>query len=383
MADLSSISVENRMDDEQKTELCHKELANLNIFMTDDDKTSTDITKMSNFFDTYIKNTSLAIQKNSKSEVVMNIPSSMIGSLNEVIHTASTLVDRGTTYIPDFDNLPSEIKAKLKKGVYKLGESRQVDGNARAVIVDQTGGRIRDVTLKKVTDGVDLLDKTKNLTVQLQLQQIYQKLGEISELQEYQLETDRNSRIIVPFFSARDLILKANNATNQSEHYRLLEKADELLINSLNELAQDISTTSNHLAKQVSIPFGFGLWGKTVELYTNYLSSDLFMITQFTGVRMQLLENLGKNADVEKLMTQYKATMKGLVTKPLTKKKQTAISLLHGYTHYNGNNMDLWLHFGDDISHFLSDDLTTAELPDGGNEIYIVSMEDADDEQGK
>lgn len=63
MADLSSISVKNRMDDEQKTELCHKELANLNIFMTDDDKTSTDITKMSNFFDTYIKNTSLAIQK--------------------------------------------------------------------------------------------------------------------------------------------------------------------------------------------------------------------------------------------------------------------------------------------------------------------------------
>lgn len=70
--------------------------------------------------------------------------------------------------------------------------------------------------------------------------------------------------------------------------------------------------------------------------------------------------------------------MKGLVTKPLPKKNQTAISLLHDYTHYNDNNMDLWLHFGNDISHFLSDDLTTAELPDGGNEIYLVSMEDID-----
>lgn len=376
MADLGSISVESRMDDEQEMELCHTELANLNFFITDDDKSSTDITKMSNFFDIYIKNSSFAIQKNSKSEVIMNIPSSMIGSLNEVIHTASTLVDRGTTYIPDFDNLPSEIKVKLKKGIYKLGESRQVDGNARAVLVNQNGKRVRDITLKKVTNGVDMLDTTRNLTTQFQLQHIYQKLGEISELQEYQLETDRNSRIIVPFFNARDLILKANNATDQSERFHLLEEADKLLINSLNELAQDISTTSSHLAKQVSKPFGIGLWGKEVKLYTNFLSSDLFMMTQFTGVRMQLLEYLGKTADEKQLMMQYKATMNELVTKPLAKKNQTAISLLHDYTHDNDNNIDFWLHFGNDISHFLS-----AELPDNGNEIYLVSMEGIDDEQ--
>lgn len=376
MADLGSISVENRMDDEQKTELSHSELANLNIFITDDDKSSTDITKMSNFFDIYIKNSSLAMRNNSKSELVMNIPSSMVGSLNEVIHTASTLVDSGTTYIPDFDNLPSGIKEKLKKGIYKLGDSRQVDGNVRAVIVDKKGTRVRDITLKKVTNSVDMLDTTRNLTTQFQLQQIYQKLGEISELQEYQLETDRNSRIIVPFFTARDLILEANNAFNQAERYSKLEEANTFLIKSLNELAQDITTTSSHLANQVSKPFGIGLWGKEVKLYTNFLSSDLFMMTQFTGVRMQLLEHLGKKTDEKQLMNKYKATMRELVTKPLTKKKQTVISLLHGYTHYNDNNVDLWLHFGNDISHFVS-----AELPDNGNEIYLVSVEDVDDEQ--
>lgn len=380
MADLNKMFVENEMNNENATELCKTEPANLNIFITDDDKSSTDITKMSNFFDIYINNTSLAIRKNSKAEVIMNIPSSMIGSLNEIVHTASTLVDRGTTYIPDFDSLPSEIKEKLKKGIYKLGESRQVDGNARAVIVNQNGKRVRDITLKKVTDGIDLLDTTRNLTTQFQLQQIYQKLGEIAELQEYHLETDRNSRIIVPFFNARDLILKANNTTNQEERYRLLEKADTFLINSLNELAQDIPTTSNHLAKQVSIPFGIGLWGKEVKLYTNFLSSDLFMMTQFTGVRMQLLEYLGKTADEKQLMIQYKATMNELVAKPLTKKNQTAISLLHDYATYNANNMDLWFHFGNDVSQFLSEDLTAAELSNGENEIYLVSAEDIDDE---
>lgn len=380
MADLSSISFDNGMKDEQTTEPCNTELANLNIFITDDDKTSTDITKMSNFFDIYIKNTSLAIRKNSKTEVITNIPSSMIGSLNEIFHTASTLIDRGTTYIPDFDSLPNDIKKKFKEGIYKLGESRQVDGNARAVLVDQSETRVKDITLKKVTNGIDMLDTTRNLTTQFQLQQIYQKLGEIAELQEYQLETDRNSRIVVPFFCARDLILKANNASNQAEHYQPLEEADSLLIKSLNELAQDITTTSKYFAKQVCKPLGIGLWGKSVKLYSNYLSSDLFMLTQFTGVRMQLLEYLGKTADEKQLMIQYKAAMKELVTNPLTKKNQTAVSLLHDYATYDDKNMNLWFHFGNDVSRFLSDDFAAAELSNGGNEIYLVSMEDIDNE---
>ena len=39
-------------------------------------------------------------------------------------------------------------------------------------------------------------------------------------------------------------------------------------------------------------------------------------------------------------------------------------------------NLNLWLHFDNDISNFLS-----AELPDNGNEIYLVSMEENNDEQ--
>lgn len=99
MADISNIAVGNEMSGENKMEL-----ATLNIFLTDVDRHSTDITKMSNFFDIYIKNTTLAIRKNSKAEVVVNIPSSMFGSLSEVVRTVSTLVNRGATYILNFDN---------------------------------------------------------------------------------------------------------------------------------------------------------------------------------------------------------------------------------------------------------------------------------------
>ena len=41
---------------------------------------------------------------------------------------------KNNNYVLDFDNLPQEVKEKLKKRIYKLGESRQVDGNLRAVV---------------------------------------------------------------------------------------------------------------------------------------------------------------------------------------------------------------------------------------------------------
>ncbi|MFR3747312.1 hypothetical protein [Streptococcus sp.] len=44
-------------------------------------------------------------------------------------------------------------KKKLENGTFKVGNSKKIDGNYRAVIVDTTKNNVRveDVTLKKVT----------------------------------------------------------------------------------------------------------------------------------------------------------------------------------------------------------------------------------------
>lgn len=49
-----------------------------------------------------------------------------------------------------FDILPVDIKTKLKKGIYTIGNPRQADGNLRAVVLDENGVRIKDISLKKV-----------------------------------------------------------------------------------------------------------------------------------------------------------------------------------------------------------------------------------------
>lgn len=57
----------------------------------------------------------------------------------------------------------------------KIGESRQVDGNLRAVIVDEAGTRVKDVTLKEVQINPGTMEALRSITNQLQMRQIYAK----------------------------------------------------------------------------------------------------------------------------------------------------------------------------------------------------------------
>lgn len=95
------------------------------------------------------------------------------------------------TLLPDFDNLPIDVKTKLKKGIYKVGNSKQVDGNLRAVILDENDVRIKDVTFKKVINNSGNIETARSIGNQLQMRQIYTKLADIQEIQTYQFEKDR------------------------------------------------------------------------------------------------------------------------------------------------------------------------------------------------
>lgn len=119
------------------------------IFKTDEDKYKRDITLMSDFFDGYVQQMASSIREQSNFEVIQNIPVASIGIINDALHQASVVLNGNVTLLPDFDTLPVGIKDKLKKGIYTVGESKQVDGNLRAVILDEEGVRVKDITLKK------------------------------------------------------------------------------------------------------------------------------------------------------------------------------------------------------------------------------------------
>ena len=119
---------------ENEKELCKGEIVDvesrkpLAIFKTDEDKYGRDIALMSDFFDGYVQQMSLAIREQSDLEVLTELPMADLGIISDVVHQAEVVMQGNMTLLPDFDNLPPDIKTKLKKGIYTVGESKQVDG---------------------------------------------------------------------------------------------------------------------------------------------------------------------------------------------------------------------------------------------------------------
>ena len=204
----------------EEIEIVEIEKKPLVIFKTEADKYGRDITLMSDFFDGYVQQMASTIRKQSNFEVLENIPASSLGIINDAIHQASVILKGNVTLLPDFDSLPVDIKDKLKKGIYTIGESKQVDGNLRAVILDEEQVRVKDITLKKVITNPGNIETVRSIGNQIQMRQIYAKLADIQEFQTYQLEKDRDRDIIVPFLDARSLVLEAEYKQTEEENSR-------------------------------------------------------------------------------------------------------------------------------------------------------------------
>lgn len=351
------------------------------IFKTKDDRYGQEIALMSDFFDEYIQQTSLAIKEKSKLEIMTELPVADLGIINDVVHQASVIMKGNMTLLPDFDSLSPEIKSKLKKGVYTVGESRQVEDNLRAVIVDEEGTRVKDVTLKKVVNNPENIEAVRSISNQLQMRQIYTKLSDIQEMQNYQIEKDRDRDIVVPFLDARTLILEAEAKNDEDERNKLLREADGKMRTALNAAYRDIETTSKWLAKSVKNPFHD--FSNKMDTYMGYLTSDLQVATKYVGVRMQILEYVGDTETAQIVLQSYQHTMYDFLTKPVTRKGLSAADLMQDYFPYTAENMNCWLKFSEEMTPALETSMRKLELSmgdDNSNEVYVISVEDIQDE---
>lgn len=352
------------------------------IFKTDLDKYGQDISMMSDFFDGYIQQISLVIREKSEIEVITELPVADLGIINDVVHQAEVIMKGNITLLPDFDNLSPDIKSKLKKGIYSVGESRQVEDNLRAVIVDEEGTRVKDITLKKVVNNPDNIDAVRSIGNQLQMRQIYTKLSDIQEMQSYQIEKDRDRDIVVPFLDARMLVLEAEIKDDWEDRLRLLKEADGKMRTAINAVSRDIETTSKWLAKSVKNPFHD--FSNKMDTYMGYLTSDLQVMTKYVGVRMQLLEYVGDRKTAETVLQSYQHTMHDFLTKPVTRKGLSTVDLMQDYYPYTTENMNCWLKFSEEMTPALETSIKNLELSmnnDFSREVYIVSMEDINDEK--
>lgn len=353
----------------------------LEIFKTEADITGRDITQMSNFFDGYIEQMSLALREESAIEVLSEIPISDLSIINEVVQKARILLKDNVTLVPDFDNLPLDVKKKLKRGLYTIGESKQVDGNMRAVIVDENRTRIKDITLKKVVSSPENLETARKIGDQIQMKQIYVKLAAIEEFQTYQIERDRDQQIIVPFLDARTFILRAANANSPDEQKNLLEQANGKITSALHSIYTDMDTSARMLAQKADswLP---DITGRMND-YMRFITSDLQIATKYIGVSMQVLEYIGDNYGAKNALLEYQQALYDFLEKPISKKGLSAALIMQGNFPYTSANIDQWYMLKKEIAPPLKTSIEN--ILSGTNsaerqEIYIVSMEDASNE---
>ena len=325
---------------------------------------------MSDFFGGYIDQLSASIRKNAITEIVPEIPFANLGIISEVVQRAE-IVSAGTTQLlPDFDHLPKDVREKLEEGIYKVGESRQVDGNLRAVIVDEAGTRVRDVTLKEVKIDPGTMEASRSLANQLQMKQIYAKLDDIQEMQGFQIDRDRDRDMKVPFLDARFYILKAQGENCSPEEQKLyLEKASERLLSAENSLYTEISTSAEHLAKLTRFPIFQRT--KQINSYIGFMAEDLQASTKMVGLRLQLLDHLGDTDGAQIEMERYQRVMGDFFTKKVKGSNYSAAELIHQHYPYSDDNRNCWYQLGLDMKPKL-ESLSTHNQ----EHLYIVSVED-------
>lgn len=346
----------------------------VNILVTEEDKTGEDLFAMSDFFNGYIEQLSEAIRVKAPAVAVPDIPFADIGIINEVVHRAEVISAGNTQLIPDFDHLPKDIRQKLDEGIYKVGESRQVDGNLRAVIVDEAGTRVKDVTLKEVRINPGTMEASRSIANQLQMKQIYAKLNAIQEKQSFQIARDRDRDIKVPFLDARFYIMKAQGQNcTQEERKEYLGKAADKLLSAVNSVYTEISTSSERLAKLTHFPI-FQRKGQIKE-YIGYMSEDLQVATKFVGLRMQLLDYLDDVDGAQIEMDRYRRVMSDFFTKQIAGRPYTAVELIHMNYPYTAENLNCWYQLSKDVKPKLAKFATTSS-----EHIYLVSVEDENGE---
>jgi RimJ/RimL family protein N-acetyltransferase len=344
----------------------------LPILVTDVDKYGVDIAAMSDFFDGYIQQLTCELRSNSVVVELANIPAADIGLINDVVHQMDAVLDGTYSYLPDFDHLPRDIKARLDKGIYKLGESRQVDGNLRPVILDENGVRVKDVTLKEVINDHGTLETTRNVFNQLQMRQLFAKLDNIQELQSYQIDRDRDRDIVTPFLNARDNILRAQNQGSNEARHEYLSKAVAELTSAINAVYTDMETASSHLLKLTRRPI-FQRFDQ-IKNYIEFLARDIQLSTKFVGVQTHVLNYLGDSKSATLELERFRHIVQGFFSKPLGARRISAAMLIHQYFPYTDENRNSWITLSKEIGSMLQSEIDLLE----NKKVILVSAEEAD-----
>ena len=343
----------------------------LSIFVSEEDKKGKDIFAMSNFFNIYIEKIRDGITLSEEWNNCLDFEG-ILGEIATAIKSGFDISNMGVL-VADSSHFSQEIIDGLKKKIYSIGQSKEVAGNLRPVILDENGRIVKFFTLKKAGNPTSVLFDVSALCMQRQLRGISLQLEDISKNIQNLTDFVRREGLRTPFLNARDLIKRAENAAKE-EQRGYLKKADEYLMQGLNSLYSDVDDNVRKLSK-VRYPLGKI---KTVDTYLSYINEDMQLIPRYVGLRAYLFNYLGKARDAEDILEEYRYNLQGMREKSIDNKGHSAFEIIHMYYPYDEQNRDFWLRYPGTMLNAL--DSYSKMLDQKGTDVYYIDTEISENE---
>lgn len=321
-------------------------IENCELLITDEDKTGTDICKMSDFFEIGINNNALRVLKDSSFDTIKRFSLSIISELNDCVKIIDSLIKKDNCeLVADLTKLPKEIKDKLEKGKNIIDYSKQYSDRLRPVILDLNHKRQKDIVLKKVVRKADNESAFRNIATQQLLMQIYERIDELKELCLYQISLQKNDMVFKPFVKARSEILNYQTSNNDNERIEHLNNASGSLQDCIAGIYSCIKTDQDALIRNDK--------GKSHENPDKYIESiccDMLHLTKIVGLQSQVYTLLRKDNENENLINEYKYSINNIFNKPINEDDESLAILIHNWCAYKKDNNDAWLNMYDNIN---------------------------------
>lgn len=331
-------------------ELIENNLLAFNLFKSEEDKKTTDIFAISSPFEYALpqlidNNTSLNLANliDINGEPLFNFVDRHLNPKPKVYDKKND-----NFYELDFASLSEKTKKKLENGTFKVGNSKKINGNYRAVIVDTTKNNVRveDVTLKKVEKKSNNTDDSSrvDLSTQVQLKQIYDLLLDMKASQEFQINWDRNNSILSPFFSARTKVLQALNTVSLEEKIHLLNEANTYMEDSVSAIKADLISNKEEIIKRTKqVDYLYD----SLKRHADFILNDTEIMTKIVGMQLYIDLSLNNKAMALERLTSYNGVMELLTQPDITTSRGLLLNLLQKIPRINRAK---WLKNSDKIS---------------------------------
>lgn len=331
-------------------ELIENNLLAFNLFKSEEDKKTTDIFAISSPFEYALpqlidNNTSLNL-----ANIIDINGEPLFNFVDRHLNPKPKVYDKKNDnfYELDFASLSEKTKKKLENGTFKVGNSKKINGNYRAVIVDTTKNNVRveDVTLKKVEKKSNNTDDSSkvDLSTQVQLKQIYGLLLDMKASQEFQINWDRNNSILPPFFSARTKVLQSLNTVSLEEKIHLLNEANTYMEDSVSAIKADLISNKEEIIKRTKqVDYLYD----SLKRHADFILNDTEIMTKIVGMQLYIDLSLNNKAMALERLTSYNGVMELLTQPDITTSRGLLLNLLQKIPRINRAK---WLKNSDKIS---------------------------------